>query len=80
MSEESFLFVSAEPSVIPCIVRLFRLLAAVLDSPVSWLPMLDLLFELAKVLGVVRRSREKVVGAAFRVPSLLRLWGWDVIV
>lgn len=38
------------------VLRLFRLLAALLDSPVSLLPMLNLLLAL-NVLEFVRRSR-----------------------
>jgi hypothetical protein len=64
----------------PLLTRLFRWLAVVLDSPVSLLAMLDLLFELENVPAVVCRSRGELLAASLiRAPSLKAL-GLEVIV
>ena len=59
------------------VLRLFRLLAALLDSPVSLLPILNLLLALTVLEDVARRSR----GDSSWLRELLG-WAWweDVIV
>jgi hypothetical protein len=64
----------------PLVIRLFLLLAAVLDSPVSLLPALNFFVKLLeKVLDVVRRSSGELLDASLLL-LLSEALGLDVIV